>query len=339
MWVRVKTQELEIDITLTLWGNLYMTFIIFDQSLTLCTIAMNASNTCRRCLHRLQSSRVGAQAPKSLFNGTRTQYPHRNLADQSGRCTPPSNPARSQQRRLQSTAGTQSHGIRYEPPKASPPSHGTGNLHKDESSKVLLQPNNLFHSMSDSPSADMRKRAVYIKSHAQCPHPHHQRSRMPLSPHDPETRKTPDRSNLPPRLVRFECPDCGTPAYCSEDHWADDYESHIEICDTLRQINEDDHDLRSGRFFPEFEYPHAQDEQFPVNLSSWDTYMYSREFNAINSDRSMRQVTQQLTYPLTIGTVLHELSPYESGSDKRVTYEGLRSLNGKYPSSYDSSTS
>jgi hypothetical protein len=29
----------------------------------------------------------------------------------------------------------------------------------------------------------------------------------------------------------------------------DDFEAHLEICDTLRQINEDDHDLHSGRFF------------------------------------------------------------------------------------------
>ena len=104
----------------------------------------------------------------------------------------------------------------------------------------------------------------------------------------------------------------------------------MELCDTLRMANEDDHDLRSGRLFPEFEYPQEQIEEFAINLSNWDTFMYSREFKAINSDRSMRQVTQQLTYPLTIGSVISDLSPYTDGKEKRVTHEGMRSFNGRF---------
>ncbi|KAG8528795.1 uncharacterized protein KY384_006483 [Bacidia gigantensis] len=150
---------------------------------------------------------------------------------------------------------------------------------------------------------------------------------MPTSPSDPETRKEPSKAaGRPAALVQFECPDCGIPSYCSEEHWADDYESHMEICDTLRQINEDEHDLRSGRFFPEFEYPGPQMEEFLVNMSNWDTYLYSREYRAIDDERSLRQVTRMLTYPLTIGSILSELSPYTLSKDKRITYEGLRSL-------------
>lgn len=128
--------------------------------------------------------------------------------------------------------------------------------------------------------------------------------------------------------VRYECPDCGIPVSCSEEHFASDYESHLEICDALREINEDDHDLVSGRFFPEFEYPGPQLEEAQINMTNWDTLLYSREFNAIDDPRSMRQVTRLLTYPVTIASVIHELSPYNLKN--KLTPEGLRSLSGKY---------
>lgn len=131
---------------------------------------------------------------------------------------------------------------------------------------------------------------------------------------------------MPPAHVRYECPDCGIPVSCSEEHFASDYESHIQICDVLKQINEDDHDLVSGRFFPEFQYPSSQIEEAQVNMTNWDTLLYSREFNAINDERSMRQATRLLTYPMTVGSVLHELSPYSL--KERLTPEGLRSLSG-----------
>ena len=164
-----------------------------------------------------------------------------------------------------------------------------------------------------------------MKTHAYCPHPSHRPTRMPLSPHDPEARKGSTSKQLP-AFVRFECPDCGIPVSCTEDHWADDYEAHLEICDTLRQVNEDDHDLRSGRFFPEFEYPGPQMEEQLVNMTNWDTYLYTREYEAINEERSLRQVTRLLTYPVTIGSILSELSPYDIRRDGRLTTEGLKSF-------------
>ena len=166
-----------------------------------------------------------------------------------------------------------------------------------------------------------------MRSHAYCPHPSHHPTRAPLSPDDPEVRK--DKATQAPAFVRFECPDCGIPVSCSEDHWADDYESHMEICETLRETNEDDHDLRSGRFFPEFEYPGPQMEEALVNMTNWDTYLYTREYRAINDDRSLRQVTKLLTYPVTVGSVLSELSPYDYKKGDRLTTEGLKSLSGK----------
>lgn len=193
----------------------------------------------------------------------------------------------------------------------------------------ILRPDNLFHPFSESPVPQIRQRALYTKQHAYCPHPAHQQTRVPISPHDPEARKQPGIATLRPAHVDFECPDCGIATYCSEEHWAADYEAHLEICDTLRQINEDDHDLRSGRWFPEFEYPGPQLDEILVNMTSWDTFLYTRQFEAINEDRSMRQATRLLTYPLTVGSVLHELSPYSIRRGGRLTPEGLKSLSGR----------
>lgn len=194
---------------------------------------------------------------------------------------------------------------------------------------ILLNENNLFHPFSQSPIPQMRQRAACTKQNAYCPHPVHRPTRLPTSPHDPEARKLTGEEAQPPAHVDFECPDCGIATYCCEEHWADDYEAHLEICDTLRQINEDDHDLRSGRWFPEFEYPGPQIDEIVVNMTTWDTLLYTRGFEAINEDRSMRQATRLLTYPLTIGSVLHELSPYNIRAGGRLTVEGLKSLTGE----------
>ncbi|KAI5302975.1 hypothetical protein KEM56_000159, partial [Ascosphaera pollenicola] len=197
--------------------------------------------------------------------------------------------------------------LSYAAAEASSASHSPSST--ADNSRVLLKPNNLFHSFSNSPSPLIRKRAEYIKQTALCSHPEHQHH----------------LSSTSPAHVNFECPDCGIPVYCTEDHWADDFENHIKICETLRQINEDDHDLVSGRFFPEFTYPGPQEEEIVVNMTNWDTFMYTREFSAINNDRSMRQLTRLLTYPMTLASVMHELSPYNIRSG-RLTAEGLKSL-------------
>ncbi|KAI1313485.1 putative mRNA processing protein [Xylaria venustula] len=188
----------------------------------------------------------------------------------------------------------------------------------------VLRSDDLFHSFTDSPIPEIRQRAAFIRQHAYCPHPDHRITRAPIDSAHSHTSAS--SGTEAPKHVDFECPDCGIPVYCSAQHWADDYEAHLQICDTLRQINEDEHDLRSGRFFPEFEYAGPQMEEAAVNMTNWDTFLYTREFEAINDDRSMRQVTRLLTYPLTIGSVLHELSPYNIRKDGRLTAEGLKSL-------------
>ncbi|KAI1502253.1 PXA domain-containing protein [Biscogniauxia marginata] len=195
---------------------------------------------------------------------------------------------------------------------------------KEPPQPVVLQPDDLFHPFTHSPIPEIRRRASFIRQHAYCPHPDHRPTRMPAKPSVPHT--LPSSGSQAPAHVDYECPDCGVPIYCSKRHWQDDYAAHLQICDTLRQINEDDHDLRSGRFFPEFEYAGPQMEEAAVNMTNWDTFLYTREFEAINDDRSMRQVTRLLTYPLTIGSILHELSPYNIRKGGRLTPEGLKSL-------------
>ena len=141
---------------------------------------------------------------------------------------------------------------------------------------VQLPQHDLFHPFSKSPVSEMKERNQMMRENAYCPHPHHYQSRSPTSPNDPESRK--QNTNVagePPAHVSFECPDCGIATYCSQQHWEDDYESHLEICETLRQINEDDHDLRSGRYFSEFEYPGPQLDEILVNMTSWDTALVS----------------------------------------------------------------
>ena len=293
---------------------------------------MQSGYTCQRCLHSLRgiahirtSASVYHQLPKRRPKSTNTRPRLHNAPTVTSpqRCTIASLEAQRQDVRIDGSGVHSSPGL-------------AENSSSSLSGNVLLEPNNLFHPFSESPSPDIRRRSAFMKTHAYCPHPSHHRTRIPLSPHDPESRKTPEKSDQPPAFVQFECPDCGIPVSCSEEHWADDYESHIEICDTLRQINEDDHDLRSQRFFPEFKYPGPQMEEMLVNMTNWDTYLYSREYQAIDDDRRLRQVTRLLTYPMTIGSILSELSPYTISHRKggRFTAEGLRSLAGASSSAY-----
>jgi splicing suppressor protein 51 len=99
---------------------------------------------------------------------------------------------------------------------------------------VVLAQNDLFHPFSQSPIASMRARGETVKSLAPCP--------VCLEVH--KERKA----------VQHECPDCGWPTHCTETHWSEDAE-HKKYCGRLREVNEDEHDLRSGRRISEFDMP------------------------------------------------------------------------------------
>jgi len=192
----------------------------------------------------------------------------------------------------------------------------------------LLKEDDLFHSFTNSPIPAIRKRAAFMRQYAYCPHPDHRSTRPAHNPGDHEVRKSPE-TGAAPRHVDFECPDCGVPVYCCEEHWVDDYEAHLDVCDIIRQANEDDHDLHSGRFFGEFKFAEPQIEEILTNMSSWDTYLYTRDYDALDADQEMRQATKLLTYPMTIASVLHELSPYNIRQEGRMTPEGLKSFSGR----------
>lgn len=106
----------------------------------------------------------------------------------------------------------------------------------------ILTEDNLFHPFSKSPFPAVRARGEAIKQLAPCP--------VCADTHTHLHAHTQAQS----RAVKFECPDCGWPTHCSEEHWKEDKE-HQKYCSRLREANEDEHDLRSGRRLREFELP------------------------------------------------------------------------------------
>ncbi|KAL7626277.1 translational activator for mitochondrial COX1 [Parahypoxylon ruwenzoriense] len=288
-------------------------------------IRLAASNACRRCMRisTANASRPPVTRPFSKATSSRllpkTSSPNYPPTRHSKHCPPPT------QLWKQSSRSISLFGQQAQVSGDGSTVLGSAASSSEPSRPLVLRPDDLFHSLTNSPIPEMRRRAAFIRQHAHCPHPDHQSTRAPTGA-DTSSSSTAGSGVQAPAHVDFECPDCGIPVYCSERHWAEDYEAHLQICDTLRQINEDDHDLRSGRFFPEFEYAGPQMEEAAVNMTNWDTFLYTRQFEAINDDRSMRQVTRLLTYPVTIGSILHELSPYNIRKGGRLTPEGLKSL-------------
>lgn len=100
--------------------------------------------------------------------------------------------------------------------------------------RELVPQDQLFHPLSQSPVSALRKRGEVVRSMAPCP--------VCLDVHDER------------RPVQFECPDCGWPTHSTEEHWKADKE-HSKYCSRLREANEDEHYLRSGRELQEFVLP------------------------------------------------------------------------------------
>lgn len=115
----------------------------------------------------------------------------------------------------------------------------------------LYNQDNLFHPLESSPIPALREKSKVIKSLAPCPvclsHSHSHSGADTSTP----TTTTPPKINP----VSHSCPDCGFPSHCSPEHYQEGYEEHQEYCGRLREVNEDEHDLRSGRELGEFEMP------------------------------------------------------------------------------------
>ncbi|KAI9592720.1 hypothetical protein BDF19DRAFT_498332 [Syncephalis fuscata] len=181
--------------------------------------------------------------------------------------------------------------------------------------KPVLQADNLFHPLISSPFRDLKERGEAAADHGVCPG-------CLTEAGLPDA--TGIEAHCASRKPSFTCPDCGFPTHCSHEHWEMDHEAHQKVCKALRQVNEDEHDLRSGRRLLEFEYPGPQGFEEAVNLSNWDTFFYTRNFPSLNEERFLRHASKPLTYPITIASMLHDTSPYTVS--RELTGEGIKSL-------------
>lgn len=160
---------------------------------------------------------------------------------------------------------------------------------------------NRFYPWDQSPSQDIRERAARIKAFARCP----------------VTNKN----------IDFTCKYSGIPTHHSEEAWKKDVEYHrSKRHEILRKVNIYEHDLRSGRPFPEFDFPQEQAADHLINLTNWDLYFYTRSFYSMDTEFQLAAVTKMLSYPLTVGSVLHQYTPYSLNPKGPITLEGLKSL-------------
>lgn len=160
---------------------------------------------------------------------------------------------------------------------------------------------NRFHPWDQSPAVDLRERAARIKTVAKCPVTH--------------------------KPIQYTCPLSGIPTHHSREAWEADKEYHAsKRYDILKKVNVYEHDLRSGRPFPEFDFPREQGADRTVNLTNWDLFLYTRSFYSMDTEFQLAAVTKMLSYPITIGSVLHQFSPYSLNPKGPVTLEGLKSL-------------
>ncbi|CAG8834265.1 20420_t:CDS:2, partial [Gigaspora margarita] len=78
--------------------------------------------------------------------------------------------------------------------------------------------------------------------------------------------KSPIKTKENQKRPSYECPDCGIPNYCSEEHYKYNLIEHkLHTCKMLREFNKDMHDLMSGRKMKEFEFLSSQPLDEEVN--------------------------------------------------------------------------
>ncbi|KAI3406957.2 MSS51 [Candida oxycetoniae] len=147
----------------------------------------------------------------------------------------------------------------------------------------------------ESPHEDLRTRAAVIRAKASCP--------------------------VTSKPVNFVCPYSGIPTHATEEAWRNDTNYHSsKRYEILKQANIFEHQLREKKF--DFVFPKEQEKEYAVNLSNWDTYFYTRDYPPMD-DFVASMYTKLLTYPLTIGSILHQYSPY---GKRELTFEGEKSL-------------
>jgi splicing suppressor protein 51 len=137
--------------------------------------------------------------------------------------------ALSASRQIHSTSSKQFWPFRRSPSKAT----ATSSTLDSAPAVPLLGQNDLFQPLSQSPFPALVDKANRIKNVSLCP--------TSLEKHDERIRPA------------YDCPDCGWPTHASQARWVEGKEEHQEYCARLREVNEDEHDIRSGRMMSEFE--------------------------------------------------------------------------------------
>jgi mitochondrial splicing suppressor protein 51 len=159
---------------------------------------------------------------------------------------------------------------------------------------------NRFYPWDSSPSQDLRTRAAFIRARARC--------------------------RMTGKNINFTCPKSGIPTHHSEQAWIEDTEYQKGLWEVLKKVNVYEHDLRSGRDFPEFDFPDYQQSDATVNFMNWDTLFYTRQFYSMDSEFHVAAVTKMMSYPVTIASILHQYSPYFLSPKGPLTLEGLKSM-------------
>jgi len=65
-----------------------------------------------------------------------------------------------------------------------------------------------------------------------------------------------------------------------------------------------------------------------ISFANWDIFWYTRGFRSMDTERMRRHASKLLTYPLTIGSIIHQFSNITT-RNQRLTPEGARSLAGE----------
>lgn len=115
---------------------------------------------------------------------------------------------------------------------------------KRQEKTVVVDEENTFFQLSSSPIPELRARAQRIKRICRCP--------ICVSQANDSDAKV--NGQLERKPLEFECSNCGYPTHCSKEHWEKDSE-HIKYCNKLREVNEDDHDLKGPREKTEYYLP------------------------------------------------------------------------------------
>lgn len=163
------------------------------------------------------------------------------------------------------------------------------------------QISNRFYPWDKSPCPEIRERAARIKSIAKCP--------------------------VTGLDIRYTCPLSGIPTHHSRQAWENDTNYHQnKIYEFLKKVNIYEHDLRSGRSFPELEFPNEQIKERAVNLEHWDLFFYTRQFYSMDTEFQLAAATKMLSYPISIASIMHTFSPYSLQPKGPITLEGLKSI-------------